>query len=182
MRSAACVAIALVQIVSAVPGAAQRAPDTAYARLIREATTDPHFLPASVATLPLSATIPSPLKYFGTIAGAPGIMHHAAEIYGYFRALARATPRVRVETIGATEEGRDIILVAVADSAVLAGSTGYRAALARLADPRTTPPSALDSVLAVAKPIYYLNGGLHSTEMNSPEMLLELAYRLATSD
>ncbi len=161
---------------------AQQPPDTTYARLIREATTDPHFLAASVATLPASATVPSPLTYFGTIAGAPGVMHHADELYGYFRALAQATPRVRVETIGKTEEGREIVLVAVADSAVLAGSAGYRAALARLADPRTTPPGALDSVLAVAKPIYYLNGGLHSTEMNSPEMLLELAYRLAVSD
>ena len=166
----------------AVSLALQQAEDTTYARLIREATTDSHFLPASVATLPSSASVPSPLKYFGTIAGAPGVMHHADEIYGYFRALARATPRVRVETIGKTEEGREIVLVAVADSAVLAGSAGYRAALARLADPRTTPPGALDAVLAAAKPVYYLNGALHSTEMNSPEMLLELAYRLAVSD
>ncbi len=70
-------------------------------------------------------------------------MHHAGELYGYFRALARATPRVRVETIGTTEEGREIILVSIADSAVLAGSLSYRAALARLADPRRTPPAAL---------------------------------------
>ncbi|HET7249887.1 MAG TPA: M14 family zinc carboxypeptidase [Gemmatimonadales bacterium] len=168
--------------VVAVSLALQQADDTTYARLIREATTDPHFLPASVAAVPSSAAIPSPLKYFGTIAGAPGVMHHADELYGYFRALARATPRVRMETIGKTEEGRDIVLVAVADSAVLAGSAGYRAALARLADPRVTPPAALDSVLAAAKPVYYLNGGLHSTEMNSPEMLTELAYRLAVSD
>ena len=168
--------------VVAVSCALQQAGDTSYARQIRDATTDPHFLPASVATLPLSATIPSPLKYFGTIAGAQGVMHHAAELYGYFRALARATPRVRVETIGKTEEGREILLVAIADSAVLAGSAGIRAALARLADPRTTPPAALDSVLASARPVYYLNGGLHSTEMNSPEMLTELAYRLAAGD
>jgi len=181
-RAVASVTILLLQIVAPVIGSAHQGPDTVSARLIREATTDPHFLPASVATLPSSASVPSPLKYFGTIAGAPGVMHHAAEIYGYFRALARVTPRVRVETIGKTEEGREIILVSIADSAVLAGSAGYRAALARLADPRTTPPGALDSVLAAAKPVYYLNGGLHSTEMNSPEMLLELAYRLAVSD
>ncbi len=40
--------------------AAQQPTDTTYARLVREATTDPHFLPASVATVPLSTTIPSP--------------------------------------------------------------------------------------------------------------------------
>ena len=93
----------------AAPLLAQQPQDTAFARLVREYTTDPRFLPASVATLPLSATIPSPQRYFGTIAGAPGVMHHSDEVYGYFRALARATPRVRAETVGKTEEGRDML-------------------------------------------------------------------------
>jgi len=166
----------------AAPLLAQQPQDTAFARLVREYTTDPRFLPASVATLPLSATIPSPQRYFGTIAGAPGVMHHSAEVYGYFRALARATPRVRVETVGKSEEGRDIILVEIADSATLQHADGYRAALARLADPRTVPAAARDSVVAAAKPVYYLNGALHSAEMGSPEMLMELAYRLAAGD
>jgi Zinc carboxypeptidase len=163
--------------------AAQQPADTAFARAVREFTTDARFLPASVASLPLSATIPSPQKFFGTIAGAPGVMHHTADLYRYFRALAAATPRVRVETVGKTEEGRDIILVAVADSATLQHTDRYRAVLARLADPRTVPAGpTLDSLVAAAKPVYYLNGGLHSAEMGSPEMLMELAYRLAASD
>jgi hypothetical protein len=161
---------------------AQQVPDTAFARQVREYTTDPRFLPGSVASLPLATGIPSPQRHFGTIAGAPGVMHHADEIYGYFRALTAATPRVRVETVGKTEEGRDIVLVVIADSSTMQHLDAYKAALARLADPRTVPAVSLDSVLATAKPVYYLNGGLHSTEMNSPEMLMELAYRLAASE
>ncbi|HEY6853637.1 MAG TPA: M14 family zinc carboxypeptidase [Gemmatimonadales bacterium] len=168
--------------VVAAPLVAQQPQDTAFARLVRDYTTDARFLPASVAALPLSGAVPSPQRYFGTIAGAPGVMHHSDEVYGYFRALAKATPRVRVETVGKTEEGRDIVLVEIADSATLQHLDGYRAAMARLADPRTVPAAALDSVLAAAKPIYYLNGALHSAEMGSPEMLMELAYRLAVSD
>ncbi|HJQ65276.1 MAG TPA: M14 family zinc carboxypeptidase [Gemmatimonadales bacterium] len=172
----------LTLLLAAAPAAAQQVPDTAYARLVREATTDSRFLPASVASLPVSTVIPSPLRHFGTIVGAPGVMHHADEIYGYFRALAAATPRVRVETVGKTEQGRDIVLVVIADTSLLQHTDAYRAALARLADPRTVQAAALDSVLAAAKPVYYLQGGLHSTEMNSPEMLMELAYRLVASD
>ncbi|MGH7645395.1 MAG: hypothetical protein ACREMR_07385, partial [Gemmatimonadales bacterium] len=52
-------------------------PDTAYARLVREHTSDPRFLPASVASLPDHPTVPSPRDHFGTIVGAPGVMHHA---------------------------------------------------------------------------------------------------------
>ncbi len=172
----------LLVLLVAAPAAAQQATDTAYARLVREATTDPRFLPASVASLPLIPGIPSPLRHLGTIVGAPGVMHHTGEIYGYFRALAEASPRVRVETVGTSEQGRDIVLVIIADSSVLQRTDAYKAALARLADPRTVPAAALDSVLAAALPVYYLQGGLHSTEMNSPEMLMELAYRLATSE
>jgi zinc carboxypeptidase len=162
--------------------AAQQPQDTAYARLIKEYTTDPKFLPANVASVPWSATVPSPQKHFGTIVGAPGVMHHADEIYGYFRALAKATPRVKVEKVGTTEEGRDIILVVVADEQSMTQLDRYKQALARLADPRTLSPGEAETVIAGAKPIYYLNGGLHSPEMGSPEMLMELAYRLAVSD
>jgi len=175
-------AFALLLPFAAAALAAQQPQDTAFARLVREYTTDPRFLPASVASLPLAPGIPSPQAHFGTIAGAPGVMHHSDEVYGYFRALARATPRVRVETVGKTEEGRDIVLVVIADSATLQHTDAYRAALARLADPRLTPPAALDSVIGAAKPVYYLNGALHSAEMGSPEMLMELAYRLAADE
>ena len=70
----------------------QQAVDTTYSRLVREATTDVRFLPASVATLPEAPEVPSPLQYFGTIAGAPGTAHKADELYGYYRALAEASP------------------------------------------------------------------------------------------
>ncbi|MBI4502593.1 MAG: peptidase [Gemmatimonadetes bacterium] len=159
-----------------------QSPDTAYQRAIREATSDPRFLPASTASVPASATIPSPLKYFGSIAGAPGVMHRSGELYGYFRALAAATPRVRVETVGRTEEGREIILVTVADEGTIRNLDAVKRATATLADPRGTTRADLDHLLSGAKPIYYLQGGLHSPEMGSPEMLTELAYRLAVSD
>jgi hypothetical protein len=156
--------------------------DSAYARLVREYTTDARFLPASLASLPVSATVPSPRTHFGTIIGAPGVTHRSDEVYGYFRALARATPRVKVEKLGNTEEGRDILIAIVADEATMRDLDRYKRLMARLADPRTLSGSAVDSVLGAAKPVYYLNGGLHSPEMGSPEMLMELAYRLAVSD
>ena len=160
----------------------QQPRDTAYQRLIREATTDPRFLPASVATIPSSATLPSPLKYFGTIAGAPGVVHHAEELYAYFRALADASPRVRVETVGRTEEGREILLVVIADSATMGRLGEIKRELAALADPRTTDHAAMERLVDRTEPVYYVQGGLHSAEMGPPEMLTELAYRLASSD
>jgi hypothetical protein len=170
----------VVLTLSAVQGPQAR--DTTYERLIREATTDSRFLPASVATIPDHPTIPSPREHFGTIAGAPGVMHRSAELYGYYRALAQASPRVRVETVGRTEEERELLLVTIADEATMAQLDRIRQGLAALADPRATDRAAMERLVGEIKPVYYLMGGLHSPEMGPPEMLIELAYRLAVSD
>ena len=159
-----------------------QATDANYERMIREMTTDTLFLPASVASMPEHPTIPSPLDHFGTIAGAEGVMHRSDALYAYYRALAAASPRVRVESIGTTEEGREILLVTVADEALLDRLDDNKRLLAQLADPRTTTPQQAKTVLDDAVPVYYTMGGLHSPEMGPPEMLPELAYRLAVSD
>ncbi len=170
---------ALVAVAVATPVQAQ---DTAYTRLIQEATTDTRFLPPSVATLPTSPTVPSPLDHFGSIVGAAGIMHSTAEIYGYYRALAAASPRVRLETIGTSEGGREILLAIIADEATLSQLDSVKADLTALADPRRTDRGAMERIAARAKPVYYIQAGLHSPEMGPPEMVLELAYRLAVSE
>ena len=53
------------------------------------------------------------------------------------RLLEKATPRVKVFTIGKTEEGREMIAVAVASEGLMAKLDQNRARLAKLADPRT---------------------------------------------
>ncbi len=84
--------------------------------------------------------------------------------------------------IGKSEEGRDILLVFVGDGASLKGLEQSRADMADLADPRRTDEAAMERIVARAKPLYMLHGGLHSEETGSPEMLMELAYRLAVSN
>ncbi len=175
--------VLLALLVCALPLSAQQQPlDEEYGRLIREYTTDTLFLSTTVSTLPNHPTIPSPKDHFGVISGAPGVVHTTDELYGYYRALAAATPRVRVETIGTSEGGREILLVVVADEQSMQRLDHYRTQLERLADPRSLPESERDAVIAQAKPIYMLNGGLHSPEMGPPEMLPELVYRLAVSE
>jgi hypothetical protein len=179
----------LVCVVSALPAFAADpdpyAPDAiepGSVDAIREATTEERFLNPWVSYVPESPDVPSPTDVLGHIAGAPGELSRTSQIYGYMRALAKASPRVQVETIGTTEEGREILLVIVADEGVIGDLGRYREATAALADPRTCDEACRDRTLEWARPIYFLNGGLHSTETGSPEMLMELAYRLAVSE
>jgi len=161
---------------------AQDTPEPGSADEIAKATTAPQFLSPWVASLPASASVPSPRAFLKRIAGAPGELVDSATAYGYARALAAASPRVELFTIGKSEEGRDIVLLAIADEQGIQTLDQLKKDTAALADPRTTDPAAAEQIVARARPIYYFNAALHADETGSTESVLELAYRLAVSE
>ncbi len=156
-------------------------PEPGSAAAIAAATTDSHYVSPWVSYVPESSSVPSPEKFFGRIMGAPGELVGTEKAYAYARALAAASPRVRVFTIGRSEEGRDILLLAIADEAGIRDLDRLKAATAALADPRRTEQATADKLILTARPIYYFNAALHSDETGSTEAVLELAYRLAVS-
>jgi hypothetical protein len=182
-HSCAAAALTLAALlISAPPARAQQAIDEAYSAKIREYTTEPFFLTPLVQTLPSSSTVPSPLQVLGRIAGAPDVLSYPDEVHGYMRAVERASPRVRVFSMGETEEGREMILVAISDEHTIANLDEYRARLAALADPRRTAEAEAERLIPLTKPIYWATGAIHSPETGSPEMLMELVYRLAVDE
>jgi hypothetical protein len=158
--------------------------DRAYTDQILKFTTDPSFNSPLTDYLPASTSVPTPEKVLGHIAGAPNYLPYSADVYRYFRALAAASPRVKVFSIGKTEEGREMIAVAVADENLLADLDANKARLAKLADPRTIgmDDATADQLIAQSTPVYYITGTIHSTETGAPTALMELAYRLAVDD
>ncbi|MCG8603878.1 hypothetical protein MJD09_02635, partial [bacterium] len=78
--------------------------------------------------------------------------------------------------------GRDMIEVIIADEATIADLETYRKYLSRLGDPRGLSETEATQAIDAGKPIYYLTAGLHSPETGPPEMLMELAYRLAVEE
>ena len=74
------------------------------------------------------------------------------------------------------------MLVVVANEATIAKLDDYKAMTNRLADPRVTPPAEAERLIQTAKPMYWATGAIHSTETGSPEMLMELVYRLAVEE
>ncbi len=157
-------------------------PEPGSVEAIARFTTEPRFGNPWVAYVPESEAVPSPADRLGRVSGAPGELSDTAAVYGYFHELDRASARVAVETIGRSEEGRDILLVAISDEQNIRRLPELKRATALLADPRATSPDQAERLLASARPIYYFNAGLHSTETGSPEMVMELAYRLAVSE
>src|SRR5499427_5669571 len=156
--------------------------DTEYGKKIKEYTTEPFFTTELVDHLPLSSCVPAPDAFLHHIVGAPDILDYTKDINGYMRLLAGKSPRVKVFGIGTSEEGREMLAVFVSDEANLARLDRYKEITRRLADPRGLSEGEAQKLIADDKPIYWADGSIHSPETGAPEMLMELAYRLAVED
>lgn len=166
----------------AAPAAAPDAIEPGSDTEIAQATTEARFLSPWVAYLPAGGSVISPRAFLHRIPGAPGELVNSATAYAYCRALAASSPRVRLFSIGRSEEGREIVLLAIADEAGIGQLEQLKAATAALADPRRTDAAHAATLIEGARPIYYFNAALHSDESGSTESVLELAYRLAVSE
>jgi hypothetical protein len=139
------------------------------------------------ATPPRSSNTPpsrssSPSWWTTCPLGTPEKLTYSKDIYAYFRALEKSTPRVKVFSIGQSEEGREMILAVVSDEANMARLDRYREITARLADPRKLTDAEARRLIQEGLPMYWATGSIHSPETGAPEMLMELAYRLAVSE
>jgi hypothetical protein len=158
--------------------------DQAYTAKIKQYTTEPYFNSPLTDYLPASKTVPTPEKVLGDVSGAPGILPYAEDVYKYFRLLEKSTPRVKVFSIGHTEEGREMIAAAIGDESLLSKLPENDARLAKLADPRTINMDDAKAAELVKEsfPVYYITGTIHSPETGAPTALMELAYRLAVDN
>lgn len=182
----------LFLVLAALPVKAQLKPgrdpnqaiDAEYTKKIREYTTESYFNSPLTDYLPSSPTVPTPKVVLGDVAGAPGKLPYVEEVHRYLRLLEKASPRVKVYSIGTSEEGREMIAVAVADEKLLSQLEENRSRLAKLADPRAIrfDDQVADQLVDVSYPVYYITGSIHSPETGSPTALMELTYRLAVDE
>src|SRR2546426_5399122 len=158
--------------------------DEEYTRKIREYTTETFFNSPLTDYLPASPNVPTPKAVLGDVSGAPGKLPYAEDVYRYMRMLEKASPRVKGFSIGTTEEGREMIAVAIASESLLARLEENRVRLAKLADPRLINfnEAEADRLVDQSFPIYYITGTIHSPETGAPIALMELAYRLAVDE
>jgi hypothetical protein len=156
--------------------------DDEFAKSVKEWTTAPEFISPLVDHLPKSSTVPSPKDVLGYYAGAPKKLTYYADLLKYYHALEAKSPRVKVMNVGQTDEGRECVVVFIGSEDSIRNLESNRKYLAQLADPRQITEAQAREIIAKAKPVYHLMGGLHSAETGPSEMLVELAYRLVSED
>ncbi len=180
--SAAGAALVLIAALGQGSGAQTTANDEEFATLVRQWTTRPDFISPLVDHLPKAQGVPSPRDVLGHYIGEPKKLTYYSDILKYYQALAAKSPRVKILPIGHTDEGRDLVVVFVGSEESIRNLEQDRQNLAQLADPRKLTEAQARDIVAKARPIYHLMGGLHSAEVGPPEMLMELAYRLVAEE
>src|SRR5580698_6046442 len=174
--------LASVTMTAALAQSSAQPQDEEFAKLVKQWTTMPEFLSPLVDHLPKAAGIPSPKDVLGYYPGMPKKLTHVADLNRYYRALAGASKRVKVFSVGSTDEGRECLVTAISDEDTIRNLDTYKGYLAKLADPRGLSAAEAHRIIGLAKPVYMFTGGLHSAETGPPEMLMELAYRLAVEE
>ncbi len=157
--------------------------DTAYTESIIKNTTDRQFLTEIVDHLPASAKVPTPEKILGYPIGTPNKLTYTKDQYRYYRELEKTSPRVKTFVAPEKSEGgKEQLLVIVSDEANMAKLARYKEITSKLADPRSINDELAKALIAEGKAVYWASGSIHSTETGSPEMLMEMAYRLAVEE
>jgi hypothetical protein len=131
---------------------------------------------------PLEAAVPTPASHFGHEIGADRTVLDWDRVVSYFHELEKNSPRIRVQEIGKTAEGRPLIAAIMAAPETLAQLDSYIEIQKKLADPRLTPPAAAEPLFAQGKAVVLITCSIHSTELASTHTAVEFAYRLLTED
>jgi hypothetical protein len=131
---------------------------------------------------PVHAQLISPEEVLGFPVGADYKLARWETITEYLRSLATDTDRVMVEERGKTTEGLDFVLVLISSPENLANLDRHKAVQRKLADPRGQTEDELAALARTGKAVVLINCNLHSTEVASSQMSMELAYQLATAD
>jgi hypothetical protein len=126
--------------------------------------------------------VPAPEQVFGFAPGADRKLADFAQVTAYFKALAAASPRVRLFTIGKSTEGRDMILAAISSEANLQRLGRFKDIARQLADSRQLNDTQARQLAREGKAIVWIDFGLHATEVAPAQIAPQVAYEVATSE
>ncbi|HUG40634.1 MAG TPA: M14 family zinc carboxypeptidase [Longimicrobiales bacterium] len=126
---------------------------------------------------PYDPSVPTPVSVLGYELGVRFTPHHL--ILKYAEAVAQASPRVRLDTVAFTFEGRELLLLTVSSEANMRRLDEIRGLSRRIADPRGASRAELDRAAAALPAIVWLGYTVHGDEASGVEAGIATLYDLA---
>ncbi len=130
-----------------------------------------------------SAALQTPEQFLGFKVGADTKLARWDKIVQYMQMVAAASDRVRVRDLGKTTNGNPFISVEISAPETLKNVDRFKQLERRLYFQGGAPTDAeRDEIFRSGKAVVLVTCNIHSTEIGSSQMAVELVYRLATDN
>ncbi len=129
-----------------------------------------------------AAKVTSPEKQFGHIIGADYELPNYADLTAYWKKLDKESDRMKLVSIGKTEEGRDQLMAIVSSPSNLRKAEYYRNIAKRLALAKGLTEEDARKLAKDGKSIVWIDGGLHANEVLGAQQLMETLYQVLSRD
>lgn len=121
--------------------------------------------------------VPTPAQILGYELGARFTSHK--HMMRYVERIAAASPRVKVDTVARSFEGREMLVITVTSEANHARLADIRKDARRIADPRGAAAGEIDAAIRRLPTVVWLAHSVHGGEASGVEAGLALLYQLA---
>lgn len=126
----------------------------------------------------LVAQVPSPKSHFGFSIGDNYHLANFSQTEAYLQKLAKASPKLKLQNIGQTEEGRNQYMVIVSDPKNIKNLDKYKGISQRLARAEGLGEAEAKALAKEGKAVVWIDGGLHATETVGIHQWIESIYQL----
>ena len=124
--------------------------------------------------------IPTPKSHFGFSIGDNYHLATFSETESYLKKLAAVSKKMKLVSIGKTEEGRNQYMVIVSDPANLAKLEKYKSISQRMARAEGLTDADAKALASEGKAVVWIDGGLHATEVVGIHQWIESLYQIIT--
>ncbi|MCZ6916003.1 MAG: M14 family metallopeptidase [Gemmatimonadetes bacterium] len=132
------------------------------------------------ATLRAQSNITNPLQEFGFNIGDDYHLANYTQLEAYWRTLERESPRMVLEEIGRTAEGRPHLMAIITSPENHRNLARYKEISRRLALAEGLTEPEARALATEGKAIVWIDGGLHATEVLGAHQLMETVYQMVS--
>lgn len=130
----------------------------------------------------LAQSLTAPEQYLGFGVGTDRKLATWPQVVEYMHMAARSSDRVRVEELGKSTNGHPFLLLTISSPKNLARIEQIQADQKRLAYPYELSEKEAEEIAARNPAVILITLTIHSTEIGSTQMSLELVHQLATEN
>ncbi len=124
--------------------------------------------------------VTTPEEEFGHPIGADYVLPNYTQLMAYWQKLSGESDRMVLDTIGFTEEGRPQLMAIITSPDNHAQLDRYREISARLARAEGVSAQEASALAEMGKPVIWIDGGLHATEVLGAQQLMEFVYQMVS--